>query len=143
GLTGVPAGDDPAITAVLRDVIGAPSLLFAGEAGAMPQELTLQHVTPDGRTIEIRLSRMGEERYVSTHLDITGLKQGEAERQGRLAAEAANQAKSVFLANMSHELRTPLNAISGYAQILMRAKGLQDREIKGVQTILASGDHLL
>jgi signal transduction histidine kinase/ActR/RegA family two-component response regulator len=37
----------------------------------------------------------------------------------RLAAEAANDAKSRFLAQMSHELRTPLNAIlgMGYAEM--------------------------
>ena len=36
----------------------------------------------------------------------------------RVAAEAANQAKSNFLANMSHELRTPLNAIIGFSGII-------------------------
>jgi signal transduction histidine kinase/CheY-like chemotaxis protein len=37
----------------------------------------------------------------------------------RMAAEAANDAKSRFLAQMSHELRTPLNAIlgMGYAEL--------------------------
>ncbi len=37
----------------------------------------------------------------------------------RIAAEAANRAKSAFLANMSHELRTPLNAIIGYSEMLL------------------------
>src|SRR5687768_1715319 len=34
----------------------------------------------------------------------------------KLAAEAANQAKSQFLANMSHELRTPLNGVIGRSE---------------------------
>ncbi|WP_235971712.1 MASE3 domain-containing protein [Azohydromonas caseinilytica] len=38
----------------------------------------------------------------------------------RIAAEAANAAKSAFLAHMSHEIRTPLNAIIGMAQIATR-----------------------
>ena len=36
----------------------------------------------------------------------------------RLAAEAANLAKSRFLATMSHELRTPLNAVIGFSEII-------------------------
>jgi PAS domain S-box-containing protein len=38
----------------------------------------------------------------------------------KVAAEAANLAKSAFLAHMSHEIRTPLNAILGMAQIALR-----------------------
>ncbi|MFC1477712.1 PAS domain S-box protein, partial [candidate division KSB1 bacterium] len=36
----------------------------------------------------------------------------------KLAAEKANQAKSVFLANMSHDIRTPMNAVLGFSEIL-------------------------
>jgi two-component system cell cycle sensor histidine kinase PleC len=39
-------------------------------------------------------------------------------RSQRVAAEAANRAKTEFLANMSHELRTPLNAIIGFSEIM-------------------------
>jgi signal transduction histidine kinase/DNA-binding NarL/FixJ family response regulator len=58
-------------------------------------------------------------------------------------AEAANQAKSAFFATMSHELRTPLNGILGYAQILQREHNMSERQQRGVETILGSGNHLL
>ncbi len=38
--------------------------------------------------------------------------------RARVAAEAANRAKTTFLATMSHELRTPLNVIIGYAELV-------------------------
>ncbi|WP_437711812.1 AAA family ATPase [Sorangium sp. So ce448] len=75
--------------------------------------------------------------------DITERKQAEAERQARKTAEAASRAKTEFLRNMSHELRTPLNAILGYAQILKRSPGLEDRQAVGLNTIQQSGQHLL
>jgi signal transduction histidine kinase/ActR/RegA family two-component response regulator len=46
----------------------------------------------------------------------------------KVAAEAANIAKSAFLANMSHELRTPMNGVLGMIEVAKRrmadAKGL-------------------
>lgn len=63
----------------------------------------------------------------------------------KLAAEAANAAKSGFLANMSHELRTPLNAILGYSEMLeedARAAGDTSAE-NDLKRILFAGRHLL
>ena len=40
----------------------------------------------------------------------------------RVAAEAANVAKSIFLANMSHEIRTPLASVMGFADLIARGE---------------------
>jgi signal transduction histidine kinase len=77
-------------------------------------------------------------RGAGVNVDVTERRRAEAERErlldaeraarveaeeARVAAEAANQAKSEFLTVMSHELRTPLNAVGGYAELL--AMGLR------------------
>jgi signal transduction histidine kinase/ActR/RegA family two-component response regulator len=131
--------DAPATRALLRDVLGHAQPAIA----AMSGDLVIQHRHADGRTIEIEISRMSEDRYISTHIDVSERRRAEIEREARLAAEAANEAKSAFLAKMSHELRTPMNAILGYAQIIGRSRNLDEREAAGVATIMKSGDHLL
>ncbi|WP_374378691.1 sensor histidine kinase [Dongia sp.] len=63
-----------------------------------------------------------------------------------MAAEQANQTKSLFLANMSHELRTPLNAIIGFSEIIA-GEALGPVGVPAyadyAADVLASGRHLL
>ena len=61
----------------------------------------------------------------------------------REEAETASRAKNLFLANMSHEIRTPMNVILGYAQVLRRDPDLSSHQRQFLDTIQASGNHLL
>ncbi|MFC7049783.1 ATP-binding protein [Emcibacter nanhaiensis] len=67
---------------------------------------------------------------------------GEALRDARDRAEAANRAKSNFLAVMTHELRTPMNSLLGMLD-LIRSTELSDKQRDYVETAKSSGDMLL
>ncbi len=74
---------------------------------------------------------------------ITDQKSAEQATLGdKLAAQAANRAKSCFLANMSHEIRTPMNGVIGIARILSETT-LDDTQREYVDIICGSAQALL
>ncbi|NJL04027.1 MAG: response regulator [Chloroflexaceae bacterium] len=78
--------------------------------------------------------------------NITERKQVEKElRLAKVAADAANRAKSQFISTMSHELRTPLTAILGYADLLKSTLSDADNAeaLQTLSHIRNAGTHLL
>lgn len=69
----------------------------------------------------------------------------QSEREARLAAEAANRAKSEQLGHVSHELRTPLNAVIGFSHLLRSDASLQlpDKQRGWITVIGRTGEHML
>ena len=61
----------------------------------------------------------------------------------KIAAEAANQAKSTFLFNMSHDIRTPMNAIIGFTDIAERYIDDKERVLDSLEKVKVSSNHLL
>jgi len=97
----------------------------------------------DGRWLRILEERTPDGGLVGLRVDITEQKrQQEALDRARVAAEAANRAKSAFLANMSHELRTPMNGVVGMAELLSETT-LSEEQRLYAHTIKESGEALL
>ena len=61
----------------------------------------------------------------------------------KIAAEAANQAKSTFLFNMSHDIRTPMNAIIGFTNMAEKHINETDRVKEALSKVKVSSAHLL
>ena len=62
--------------------------------------------------------------------------------QAKLAAEEANNAKSVFLAKMSHEVRTPMNAIIGMIDLTLDT-ALTEEQKDNLKVAKDAADNLL
>jgi signal transduction histidine kinase len=87
----------------------------------------IERRTPDGGVVGVYRDITAAERRLS---------------QAKVAAEAANEAKSQFLATMSHEIRTPLNARAGHERPAADTV-LDSTQRRYVELMRSSGQALL
>ncbi len=80
---------------------------------------------------------------VMTGSDVTDRTRREEDfKRAELAAELANEAKTLFLANMSHEIRTPLGVMLGFAELLRDPSLLADEKGRYLDSIIRNGHQL-
>lgn len=117
-------------------------------APAWQHDLETAVAMKDGTMSDLLVSLMrtryqGDDVVLCNFTDISARKNTERKlEEARLAADAANEAKSAFLATMSHEIRTPLNAILGNLELLDRSP-LLPAQSERLHTVTSSSYALL
>ncbi|MEX3765232.1 hybrid sensor histidine kinase/response regulator [Paraburkholderia phenoliruptrix] len=117
---------------------------------SMPYDVEFRTVSPGGEIHWLRakggatFDAEGHAiRFDGITIDISRQKQLEAERdeltrrerEQRLAAQAANEAKDAFIATVSHELRAPLTAVLAWTDLLGQASDDTDFINNGISVI--------
>jgi signal transduction histidine kinase/ActR/RegA family two-component response regulator/HAMP domain-containing protein len=97
---------------------------------ALAAEVIVEH---EGRTLAVTAVPLGLETGAGTVWTVRDV--SERARLDRL--------KSEFVATASHELRSPLTSIKGFAELLARSGGLDDREHEFAEMILLSADRMV
>ena len=113
------------------------------------------HKRKDGSEIPVEISSQlfdyhGKPAILGIARDITERKRAEREaaersaelERAKIAAEAANRAKSEFLTRMSHEMRTPMNGITGMTNLLLDSP-LEAEQREFAETVRRSAQGLL
>jgi len=126
--------DDGTLRYIIHRVEDVTEFVRLQRAGAQREELEAQAEQMQSEILARTLEVANASR---------ALKEANAEL-GRLYERTLelDRLKTQFFANVSHEIRTPMNAVVGMAGLLADTL-LDDRQAEYVQTIRASGEHLL
>ncbi len=98
--------------------------------------------------LQVNAMRGADGGAVVSHIDISGRKKAEADREeflkreqaARKEAEIANRMRDEFLATVSHELRAPLNSILGWGRLLEKGNLDDATTAKAIKTIVRNAE---
>ena len=131
-----------AATAMFDEVRAAP-----GETAEARGEVTARLPDRPTLSLDMRLARLGPDRFSAVWSDITSLRRHEREfARAKTEAERASDRQPELLAKLSHQIRTPLNAIIGFAEIMVdeRFGPLGNARYKDyLRDIHTSGTHVM
>jgi PAS domain S-box-containing protein len=134
---------------ILPSHAAATAEAFEQAVNRQPQQLETALRHKDGRLVDVYLTGLPivvDDEVVGVYCiaeDITERKKMERKlMRTQIAAERANEAKSLFLANVSHEIRTPLTTLLGTNEVLMDTE-LDPLQARFVETMQRSGERLL
>lgn len=112
--------------------------------GALNYEAIIYHGQPNEchvmATTNVLRKVGGQRVVVTTFMDISEIN---LLKNALMAAQHANQAKTMFLNNMSHDIRTPMNAIIGFTSLAASHLNHPQRVKEYLQKISVSSEHLL